>query len=79
MEVALIENLQREDLDAIEKARAFRDMMESLGYTQERLAKRVGVSRASVATTSGCSVPSPFRTPWRARARPCQGPRLAQG
>ena len=49
MEVALIENLQRENLDAIEKARAFRDMMESLGYTQEQLAKRVGVSRASVA------------------------------
>ena len=34
---------------ALEKARAFRDMMETLGYTQEQLAKRVGVSRASVA------------------------------
>lgn len=49
MEVALIENLQREDLDAIEKARAFREMMEALGYTQDQVAKRVGVSRAAVA------------------------------
>lgn len=49
MEVALIENLQREDLDAIEKARAFHEMMEALGYTQEQVAKRVGVSRAAVA------------------------------
>lgn len=49
MELALIENLQREDLDPIEKAKAFRSMMDQLSYTQEKVAQRVGVSRAAVA------------------------------
>jgi ParB family transcriptional regulator, chromosome partitioning protein len=49
LELALIENLQREDLDAIERARGFRSMMESLAITQEETAKRVGLQRATVA------------------------------
>jgi len=49
LELALIENLQREDLDAIERARGFRAMMESLAITQEETAKRVGLQRATVA------------------------------
>jgi ParB family chromosome partitioning protein len=49
LELALIENLQREDLDAIERARGFRAMMESLDITQEETAKRVGLQRATVA------------------------------
>jgi len=49
LELALIENVQREDLDAIERARGFRAMMESLNITQEETAKRVGLQRASVA------------------------------
>jgi ParB family chromosome partitioning protein len=49
LELALVENLQREDLDAMERARGFRSMMESLGITQEDVAKKVGLQRASVA------------------------------
>ena len=49
LELALIENVQREDLDAIERARGFRAMMQSLAITQEETAKRVGLQRASVA------------------------------
>jgi len=49
MEIALLENIQREDLNAIEEARAYRTMMDKLHLTQEELAKRVGKSRAHVA------------------------------
>ena len=48
-EAALIENLQREDLNPIEEAAGIRDLMESCGYTQELVAKRVGRSRPAVA------------------------------
>jgi ParB family chromosome partitioning protein len=46
---ALVENLQREDLNAIEKAQGFRVLMTSLAATQEEVAKRVGLERSSVA------------------------------
>jgi ParB family chromosome partitioning protein len=49
LELALIENIQREDLDAIEKAKGFKEMMDKVGLTQEEVAQRVGVSRAAVA------------------------------
>ncbi len=45
----LVENLQREDLNAIEKAEGFRLLMTKLGATQEEVAKRVGLERSSVA------------------------------
>jgi len=48
LELALVENLQREDLDPIERARAFREMIERLGLTQEQIALRVGLKRATV-------------------------------
>ena len=48
-EAALIENLQREDLNPIEEAAGIRDLMESCGYTQELAARRVGRSRPAVA------------------------------
>lgn len=51
MEIALIENLQREDLNPIEEAEAYRTLMESFGLTQEVLAKRLGRSRSQVANT----------------------------
>jgi len=51
MEIALIENLQREDLNPIEEAEAYRTLMESFGLTQEALARRLGRSRAQVANT----------------------------
>ena len=49
MEVAIIENLQREDLNPVEEALAFRQLQETQGYTQERLAERVGKSRPYIA------------------------------
>lgn len=51
LEIGLVENLQREDLNPLEEARAYRRMMEELGYTQEEVARRVGKSRAAVANT----------------------------
>lgn len=47
--VALIENLQREELTAIEEAQAYRDLMEMNEITQETLAKRIGKSQSFVA------------------------------
>lgn len=49
MEAALIENIQREDLNAIEEAAAVRQLMDSCGYTQEQAAQRLGKSRPAVA------------------------------
>ena len=49
MEAALIENLQREDLNPIEEAMGIRSLMDKCGYTQEKAAKRVGRSRPAVA------------------------------
>jgi ParB family chromosome partitioning protein len=49
IEASLIENLQREDLNPIEIAAAYKNMMEELGHTQEDVARRVGKDRASVA------------------------------
>ncbi|MDQ0190942.1 ParB/RepB/Spo0J family partition protein [Alicyclobacillus cycloheptanicus] len=49
MEVAIIENLQREDLNAIEIAEAYANLMEKCHLTQEQLAERVGQSRSHVA------------------------------
>lgn len=51
LEIALLENIQREDLNAIEEAQAYQTMMQKLHLTQEELAKRVGKSRAHVANT----------------------------
>ena len=48
LEVALIENLQREDLNPIEEARAFRKLMEIAGAKQEQVAERVGKNRSTV-------------------------------
>ncbi len=49
MELALVENIQREDLNAIEIALAYEHLQEKSGMTQERVAERVGKSRAAVA------------------------------
>ena len=51
MEYALIENLQREDLTAIEEAEAYRLLIQKLDLTQERLGERLGKSRAYIANT----------------------------
>ena len=49
MELAMIENLQREDLNPIEEAEGFRVLVETYGMTQEQAAERVGRSRSAVA------------------------------
>ena len=49
MELALIENLQRQDLNPVEEALGYRTLMEDHGLTQEEAAKRVGKSRPAVA------------------------------
>ena len=50
-EYALIENIQREDLNPIEEAAAFRALIDEYGLTQETAAKQVGKSRAAVANS----------------------------
>jgi len=48
-ELALIENLQREDLNPIERAEAFQNLIQEFGLTQTQVAERVGIDRSSVA------------------------------
>ena len=50
-EVALIENIQREDLNPIEKARALKEMIEKYGMKQQELADKLGISRSGIANT----------------------------
>ena len=49
MEVAILENLQREDLTPIEEAEAYSSLIENLNFTQDELAKRLGKSRPHIA------------------------------
>ena len=51
MEIALLENIQREDLNVIEEAKAYEQLMHRLNYTQEQLANRVGKSREHITNT----------------------------
>lgn len=51
MEIALVENLQREDLNPIEEAEAYRRLMDEFNLTQEEVAKAVGKSRSAIANT----------------------------
>ena len=49
LEVAIIENIQRADLNAMEEAAGFRQLMDSFGHTQEKLASALGKSRSHIA------------------------------
>jgi ParB family chromosome partitioning protein len=51
LELALVENLQREDLDPIETADAYRQLIEEFGFSQDEVAVRVGRARSTVANT----------------------------
>jgi len=53
MEIALLENLQREDLSAIEEAYAYKSMIEKLDLTQEELSNKVGKSRSHITNILG--------------------------
>lgn len=50
-EIALIENIQRQDLNPIEKAKGFRQLMDEYGMTQMQLSEAIGISRSAVANT----------------------------
>src|ERR1700761_7558570 len=51
LEIAIIENVQREGLNPIEEARAYQDLIDKFGRTQDEVAKQVGKSRPHVANT----------------------------
>lgn len=51
MEIALVENLQREDLNPFEEARGYKELMDLFSMTQEQVAQRVGKSRSAVANS----------------------------
>ena len=53
MQIALLENLQRENLTSIEEAKAYKSIIESMNITQEELAKKVGKSRSHVTNILG--------------------------
>ena len=50
-EIALIENIQREDLNPVEEAMAFKSLMEEYGLTQEEMSEKIGKSRSAIANT----------------------------
>jgi ParB family transcriptional regulator, chromosome partitioning protein len=51
LEIALIENLQREDLNSMEEAEGYKILIEKFSLTQEELAKKIGMDRATIANT----------------------------
>ena len=51
LELAIIENVQRVDLDPVEEARGYMQLVETFGYTQEELARLIGKSRSHLANT----------------------------
>jgi ParB family chromosome partitioning protein len=51
LEIALVENVQRADLDPIDEATAYRQLIDEFGMTQERVSERVGKARATVANS----------------------------
>lgn len=51
LEIALVENIQRQDLNAVEEARAYRKLIDTIGLTQEMVSERVGRERSLIATS----------------------------
>lgn len=51
LEIALIENIQRQELNAIEEARAYRKLIDTIGLRQEQVAERIGKERSLIATS----------------------------
>ena len=63
LEVAIIENVQRADLNAVEEAEGYKSLMDSFGYTQEKLSTLIGKSRSHIANTVRLlGLPDPVRT-----------------
>ncbi len=51
LEIALLENIQRKDLNAMEKSRAYQRLIDEFNLTQENISKRLGVARATIANS----------------------------
>lgn len=51
LELALVENIQRQELNPVEEARAFRKLIDTIGLTQEQISERVGKERSLIATS----------------------------
>lgn len=51
LEIALIENIQRQNLSPLEEAKAYQDLLESIGFSQDELARRLGKSRPAIANS----------------------------
>jgi ParB family chromosome partitioning protein len=51
LETALIENIQRQELNPVEEARAYRKLLDNIGFTQEELSERVGKNRSMISTS----------------------------
>jgi len=51
LEIALLENIQRKDLNAMEKARAYQRLIDEFNLTQENISKRLGMARATIANS----------------------------
>lgn len=68
LEAALVENVQRQDLDAIEEADGYRRLIEEFGHSQEDLARLIGKSRPHIANTLRLlNLPEPVKESLRAR------------
>lgn len=68
LEFALIENLQREELNPLEEARAYRTLVDELGLTQQQVAERVGKQRATIANALRIlTLPEPVQSLLRSR------------
>ena len=69
MEMALVENIQREDLNAIEIALAYEHLLEADGMTQEKVSERVGKSRTAITNYLRLLPPCRHRCRWLFRRR----------
>ncbi|MBI1289938.1 ParB/RepB/Spo0J family partition protein [bacterium] len=49
LEIAIVENVQREDLNPVEEAKAYRSLIDQFGWTQEQIAQRIGKNRTTIA------------------------------
>ncbi|MED5240407.1 MAG: ParB/RepB/Spo0J family partition protein, partial [SAR324 cluster bacterium] len=62
LEVALLENIQRENLSVLEEAQSYQDLLQSHGFTQEELALRIGKDRSTIANQMRLlQLPSPLK------------------
>jgi ParB/RepB/Spo0J family partition protein len=82
MELALIENVQREDLNPIDEAKAYKALVTTVGLTHEQLSERIGKQRSSIPTRSAsspCRSRSGHGFTWNIERRPARTLGLVPG